>query len=39
MKFAIGIPQFYPDGTFSPSDFRSYLARVEELGVYESAWS
>src|ERR1700722_12842748 len=39
MKFAIGIPQIYPDGTFSPSDFRSYLARVEELGVYESAWT
>ncbi|MGD0701574.1 MAG: LLM class flavin-dependent oxidoreductase [Trebonia sp.] len=39
MKFAIGIPQIYPDGTFSPPDFRSYLARVEELGVYESAWT
>jgi alkanesulfonate monooxygenase SsuD/methylene tetrahydromethanopterin reductase-like flavin-dependent oxidoreductase (luciferase family) len=39
MKFAIGIPQIYPDGTFSPADFRSYLARVEELGVYESAWT
>jgi alkanesulfonate monooxygenase SsuD/methylene tetrahydromethanopterin reductase-like flavin-dependent oxidoreductase (luciferase family) len=39
MKFAIGIPQIYPDGTFAPSDFRSYLARVEELGVYESAWT
>jgi alkanesulfonate monooxygenase SsuD/methylene tetrahydromethanopterin reductase-like flavin-dependent oxidoreductase (luciferase family) len=39
MKFAIGIPQIYPDGTFSPSDMRSYLARVEELGVYESAWT
>jgi len=39
MKFAIGIPQIYPDGAFSPPDFRSYLARVEELGVYESAWT
>ena len=39
MKFAIGIPQIYADGTFSPSDFRSYLARVEELDVYESAWT
>jgi alkanesulfonate monooxygenase SsuD/methylene tetrahydromethanopterin reductase-like flavin-dependent oxidoreductase (luciferase family) len=39
MRFAIGIPQIYQDGTFSPSDFRSYLARVEELGVYESAWT
>ena len=39
MRFAIGIPQLYPDGSFSPSDFKSYLARVEELGVYESAWT
>ena len=39
MRFAIGIPQIYPDGTFSPADFRSYLARAEELGVYESAWT
>jgi alkanesulfonate monooxygenase SsuD/methylene tetrahydromethanopterin reductase-like flavin-dependent oxidoreductase (luciferase family) len=39
MRFAIGIPQLYPDGSFSPSDFTSYLARVEELGVYESAWT
>ena len=39
MRFAIGIPQLYPDGSFSPSDFASYLARVEELGVYESAWT
>jgi alkanesulfonate monooxygenase SsuD/methylene tetrahydromethanopterin reductase-like flavin-dependent oxidoreductase (luciferase family) len=39
MRFAIGIPQLYPDGSFSPSDFKSYLARAEELGVYESAWT
>jgi alkanesulfonate monooxygenase SsuD/methylene tetrahydromethanopterin reductase-like flavin-dependent oxidoreductase (luciferase family) len=39
MRFAIGIPQLYPDGSFSPSDFKSYLARVEELGVFESAWT
>ena len=39
MRYAIGIPQLYPDGSFSPSDFKSYLARVEELGVYESAWT
>jgi alkanesulfonate monooxygenase SsuD/methylene tetrahydromethanopterin reductase-like flavin-dependent oxidoreductase (luciferase family) len=39
MRFAIGIPQLYPDGSFSPSEFKSYLARVEELGVYESAWT
>ena len=39
MRFAIGIPQLYPDGSFSPSDFRSYLARAEELGVFDSAWT
>jgi alkanesulfonate monooxygenase SsuD/methylene tetrahydromethanopterin reductase-like flavin-dependent oxidoreductase (luciferase family) len=38
MRFAIAIPQFFPDGSFSPGDFRAYLARVESLGVYESAW-
>ena len=39
MRFAIAIPQDYADGSFSPGDFRSYFARVEELGVYESAWA
>ena len=39
MRFAIAIPQTYPDGSFSADDFRSYFARVEELGVYESAWT
>jgi alkanesulfonate monooxygenase SsuD/methylene tetrahydromethanopterin reductase-like flavin-dependent oxidoreductase (luciferase family) len=39
MRFAIAIPQVYPDGSFSPDDFRSYFARVEELGVFESAWA
>lgn len=39
MRFAIAIPQIYPDGSFSSDDFRSYFARVEELGVYESAWA
>lgn len=39
MRFAIGIPQVYPDGSFSPADFRAYLARAESLGVYESAWT
>ena len=39
MRYAIAIPQMYADGTFSPGDFRSYFARVEELGVYESAWT
>jgi alkanesulfonate monooxygenase SsuD/methylene tetrahydromethanopterin reductase-like flavin-dependent oxidoreductase (luciferase family) len=39
MRFAIGIPQIYPDGAFSPSDFRSFLARAEELGVFGGAWT
>src|ERR1700757_3936345 len=39
MRFAIAIPQNCPDGSFSPDDFRSYFARVEELGIYESAWT
>jgi alkanesulfonate monooxygenase SsuD/methylene tetrahydromethanopterin reductase-like flavin-dependent oxidoreductase (luciferase family) len=39
MRFAIAIPQTYADGSFSPDDFKSYFARVEELGVYESAWT
>jgi alkanesulfonate monooxygenase SsuD/methylene tetrahydromethanopterin reductase-like flavin-dependent oxidoreductase (luciferase family) len=39
MRFAIAIPQIYADGSFSPDAFRSYFARVEELGVYESAWA
>jgi alkanesulfonate monooxygenase SsuD/methylene tetrahydromethanopterin reductase-like flavin-dependent oxidoreductase (luciferase family) len=39
MKFAIGIPQIYPDGAFSPADFRSFLTRAEELGLFEGAWT
>jgi len=39
MRYAIAIPQVYPDGSFSPDDFRSYFARAEELGVFESAWT
>jgi alkanesulfonate monooxygenase SsuD/methylene tetrahydromethanopterin reductase-like flavin-dependent oxidoreductase (luciferase family) len=38
MRFAIAIPQIFPDGSFSPDGFRSYLARAESLGVFESAW-
>jgi probable F420-dependent oxidoreductase len=38
MRFAISIPQFFADGEFDPAAFRSYFARVEELG-YESAWT
>jgi alkanesulfonate monooxygenase SsuD/methylene tetrahydromethanopterin reductase-like flavin-dependent oxidoreductase (luciferase family) len=39
MRFAIAIPQFYADASFSPADFRRYLERAELLGVYESAWT
>jgi alkanesulfonate monooxygenase SsuD/methylene tetrahydromethanopterin reductase-like flavin-dependent oxidoreductase (luciferase family) len=39
VRFAISIPQVFPDGSFSPGDFRGYLRRAEELGVYESAWT
>jgi alkanesulfonate monooxygenase SsuD/methylene tetrahydromethanopterin reductase-like flavin-dependent oxidoreductase (luciferase family) len=40
MRFAIAIPQIYPDGSFSPGDFRCYFTRVEELGVFEGgAWA
>jgi probable F420-dependent oxidoreductase len=38
MRLAISIPQFYADGEFDPAAFRSYLARIEELG-YDSAWT
>jgi probable F420-dependent oxidoreductase len=38
MRFAISIPQFYGDGQFDPGEFRSYFARVEELG-FDSAWT
>ncbi|MGH3167424.1 MAG: LLM class flavin-dependent oxidoreductase [Trebonia sp.] len=39
MRFAVAIPQFYASGAFSPDAFRSYFSRVEDLGVYESAWT
>jgi len=39
MRFAIAIPQIYADGSFSPDGFRAYLARAEELGVFDSAWT
>jgi alkanesulfonate monooxygenase SsuD/methylene tetrahydromethanopterin reductase-like flavin-dependent oxidoreductase (luciferase family) len=38
MRFAIPIPQFYPDGEFDPAAFRAYLSRAEGLG-YHSAWT
>jgi alkanesulfonate monooxygenase SsuD/methylene tetrahydromethanopterin reductase-like flavin-dependent oxidoreductase (luciferase family) len=39
MRYAIAIPQLFPDGSFAPDEFRSYFARAEELGVFESAWT
>src|SRR3984885_8955718 len=39
MRFAIAIPQDCADGSFSPGEFRSYFARAEDLGVFESAWA
>ena len=38
MRFAISIPQRYPDGTFDPAAFAGYLLRAEGLG-FESAWA
>ncbi|WP_326565777.1 LLM class flavin-dependent oxidoreductase [Amycolatopsis rhabdoformis] len=38
MRYAIAIPQFYPDGSFDPGAFRDYLVRAEEAG-YHSAWT
>jgi probable F420-dependent oxidoreductase len=38
MRFAIAIPQFYPDGEFDPAAFQYYLGRAEELG-FDSAWT
>jgi probable F420-dependent oxidoreductase len=38
MRFAISIPQGYPDGTFDPAAFAAYLLRAEALG-FESAWA
>jgi len=38
MRFAISIPQGYPDGTFDPAAFAAYLLRAEGLG-FESAWA
>jgi probable F420-dependent oxidoreductase len=38
MQFAISIPQYARDSRFDADAFRSHLNRVEELGVFESAW-
>jgi len=38
VRFAISIPQRWPDGSFDPRAFAAYLTRAEELG-FESAWT
>ena len=38
MRFAISIPQYARDSRFDDDGFRLYLRRVEELGLFESAW-
>jgi probable F420-dependent oxidoreductase len=38
MRFAISIPQYARDSRFDDHSFRAYLAHVEELGLFESAW-
>ena len=39
MRFAISIPQSAGDSRFDDDAFRAYLHRVEELGLFESAWT
>jgi probable F420-dependent oxidoreductase len=38
VRFGIAIPQFFSDGEFDPVSYRTYFARVEELG-FHSAWA
>jgi len=38
MRFAISIPQYAHDSRFDADAFRTFLARVEELGMFEGAW-
>jgi probable F420-dependent oxidoreductase len=39
MRFAISIPQSARDSRFDDGAFRTYLRRVEELGLFESGWA
>jgi probable F420-dependent oxidoreductase len=39
MRFAISIPQYARDSRFDADAFSAYLRRVEELGLFESAWT
>jgi probable F420-dependent oxidoreductase len=38
MRFAISIPQYARESRFDDHAFRAHLRRVEELGLFESAW-
>ncbi len=39
MRFAISIPQYARESRFDDDAFRAHLGRVEELGLFESAWA
>ena len=39
MRFAISIPQSAGDGRFDDHAFRAHLRRIEELELFESAWT
>jgi probable F420-dependent oxidoreductase len=39
MRFAISIPQYARESRFDDDAFRAHLRRVEELGLFESAWA
>jgi probable F420-dependent oxidoreductase len=39
MRFAISIPQYARNSRFDDEAFRAFLRRVEELGLFESAWA
>jgi probable F420-dependent oxidoreductase len=38
IRFAISIPQYARDSRFDGDGLRAHLARVEDLGVFESGW-
>jgi probable F420-dependent oxidoreductase len=38
-RFAISIPQSAGDSRFDDAAFRGHLRRIEELGLFESAWT
>ena len=39
MRFAISVPQYARGSRFDDDAFRGHLRRVEELGLFESAWT